>query len=305
MPADAAQRTDDRRVVVAGPREVCAMHRTMRGRALVAMWAGAVVVRLACPWPRGAVWGSAQSLLLFAIAIPLWAAMALSSGAPKRAGVAAATTCAFVAAAMTVESLPDRSTFGIAGHACALLFAVVAIAWVGEGRWRDFGLGLDLRDLATARSLVVIVALVLLLFAGELGLLLARVMSPSSLGAPRGSLLESAIFQFVVVAIEEELVWRGFVQTTVDELLPRTRRVLGAQLGWGAVVSTVLFSLQHMVDLRLDHPSVSFHMHGAFLNAILFAYLRGLTRSVWPGVVLHGLWNGHNAVVRAIAATMS
>ena len=225
---------------------------------------------------------------------------ALIRGSAERASAALIFSWLALSAGYTVEAIPDRSEFGSAGHVAAGFFVLFVASWVCEGKWRELGLGLDLRAKCVRRSLAFIVGVVGAFVLTELGLCWAGVISREAIGEPRGALIEALVFQLVVVSVEEELLWRGLLQSRVDELFVRRVQVAGASLGLGALVSFLLFGLTHMVRLDLQPLALSFHPSGAFLFGALYVYLRGLTGSIWPSVALHGLWNGHNVVVKAL-----
>ena len=88
----------------------------------------AIATRAACPAPIWIAWGSLQALALVVVGAPIWIAAAARDGA-RRAVAAAGTTWLLLASALTFESLPDRSHYGVAvTSAAALLFALVAMS---------------------------------------------------------------------------------------------------------------------------------------------------------------------------------
>jgi membrane protease YdiL (CAAX protease family) len=247
----------------------------------------ALLTRLACPWPRWVPWGALQAALLVAVVAPVWIAAGLRAG---RATLRAlGVTWLFLAAALTFESLPDRSEFGVVGHTAALLYALAACWWLRADAAAFFGWRLG--DRRSRRALAVVAGVMLALFAIALVLLRAHVIaSPSS--PPRASLRETLVFQFLIVAVEEELVWRGFVQSFLDDALPGRVRLLGADLGWGALISALAFTLMHHLHVQLDPLGVKVTLGPQLVLALLFVYLRAYARSIWPAAALHGLWNG-------------
>lgn len=77
----------------------------------------------------------------------------------------------------------------------------------------------------------------------------------------------------VYPALFEELAFRGFLQ----ERLARVMKGSDA-----LILQAMLFSVLHLSPLML--PSL-------FVIGYAFGWLRQRTGSLWPGVVLHGLWN--------------
>jgi len=106
-----------------------------------------------------------------------------------------------------------------------------------------------------------------------------------------GTFWQEVVGNFLLVALPEEAFYRGYVQTRLDQVLRGRVRVLGAELGWGAVVATLLFALGHLVEFRLDRL-------GTFLPGLAFAWLRARTGTIAAGVVFHALCNLWAQVLR-------
>jgi membrane protease YdiL (CAAX protease family) len=119
---------------------------------------------------------------------------------------------------------------------------------------------------------------------------LAGVLSPY-LGAPvfalrlPDSLLLTAALQLLVVALPEELFYRGWLQTAWARLEPeRGITLLGARLGNGFLATQVLFALGHLVSGQPWRLAT-------FFPGLLFGWLRARTGSVIAPVVVHTLSN--------------
>jgi hypothetical protein len=118
----------------------------------------------------------------------------------------------------------------------------------------------------------------------------ARFLAPY-VGAPRFAfrLPEGfavlALIQLLVVALPEELFYRGFVQTAWARTAPeRGVTVLGARLGAGFVWTQLLFAAGHLVVLQPWRL-------GTFFPGLLFGWLRARTGSLAAPVILHALSN--------------
>ena len=77
----------------------------------------------------------------------------------------------------------------------------------------------------------------------------------------------------VMPAIFEELAFRGVIQSSLE-------RVLSARDGW--LIQAALFSVLHLSPLM-------FPSH--FLMGLCLGYMRRRSRSIYPGMLLHGCWN--------------
>lgn len=127
---------------------------------------------------------------------------------------------------------------------------------------------------------------------------LARALAPY-VGAPRlaprlpDRLALLAVVQLLVVALPEEMFYRGFMQTAWARASPgRGVTVLGARLGAGFLWTQLLFAAGHLVVLQPWRL-------GTFFPALLFGWLRERTGSVAAPVVLHALSNLFLATLEA------
>jgi membrane protease YdiL (CAAX protease family) len=87
------------------------------------------------------------------------------------------------------------------------------------------------------------------------------------------------------MALPEELFYRGWMQRTWAATAPsRGRRVLGARLGAGFVLTQALFAAGHLV---LFQP----WRLATFFPGLLFGWVRARTGDLAAPVVLHALAN--------------
>jgi hypothetical protein len=101
---------------------------------------------------------------------------------------------------------------------------------------------------------------------------------------PRG-FLESVLSQVVVVAIPEELFFRGYLLGRLEQALPPRRRLLGGGVGAALSLSALLFALGHvLVDLDPRRLAV-------FFPGLLFGWMRSATGSILAGTITHAAAN--------------
>ena len=100
---------------------------------------------------------------------------------------------------------------------------------------------------------------------------------------PRFLLL--AFSQLVVVAIPEELFFRGYLMERLEQVWPPTRNLFGAKVGWALVVSSALFALGHL--LVIPNPQ----RLAVFFPALVFGWMRARTGSIAAGATFHALCN--------------
>lgn len=103
-------------------------------------------------------------------------------------------------------------------------------------------------------------------------------------GGAKGT-LDAVFGQLVLIALPEESFYRGYLQSRLDTVWPPRLRVLGAALGPGILVTSVIFALGHFATIR--EPA----RLAVFFPALLFGWLRARTGGVGAGVVFHALCN--------------
>jgi membrane protease YdiL (CAAX protease family) len=95
----------------------------------------------------------------------------------------------------------------------------------------------------------------------------------------------TALNQLVVVAIPEELFFRGYLLVRLERVWRPTRRLFGAPVGWALVVSSALFALGHVAVI----PNAQ--RLAVFFPALVFGWMRGRTGSIAAGATFHALCN--------------
>lgn len=98
-------------------------------------------------------------------------------------------------------------------------------------------------------------------------------------------LVEILLIHLVMVALPEEVFYRGFLQARLAPLFRRRIRVLGASLGPHVVVASALFALSHLVTI--PHPA----RLAVFFPGLLFGWLRERTGGVLAPAFLHAASN--------------
>jgi membrane protease YdiL (CAAX protease family) len=105
-----------------------------------------------------------------------------------------------------------------------------------------------------------------------------------SLHLPAG-LAVLALSQILVVALPEELFFRGYLMSRLEERWPSRRRLWGASVGWPLLISSLLFGLGHfLVDFQPARLAV-------FFPALVFGWMRQRTGSLAPAALFHALCN--------------
>jgi hypothetical protein len=92
-------------------------------------------------------------------------------------------------------------------------------------------------------------------------------------------------YHLFFVAIPEEMYYRGFMQTRMDQVWTPRWRILGATLGPGWLVTCVLFAFGHsIVQVQWWHVAIIF-------PSLAFGWMRARTDDVIAGALFHAVCN--------------
>lgn len=130
----------------------------------------------------------------------------------------------------------------------------------------------------------VIVTIVLLLFP----ILLALTKNKLSV-----MIVSTVVWQFVFSGFGEEFVWRGYVQSRLNQAFGRPMRMFGIQSGVGLIVTSILFGLLHAFntydpEIGLASLSWGWALFTTF-SGLFFGILREKTGSLLAPGIAHGL----------------
>lgn len=104
-----------------------------------------------------------------------------------------------------------------------------------------------------------------------------------------GKLAEFCAVQLIVVALPEELFFRGFLLGLLEKRFPPKRRILGGGVGWALVISAAMFALIHLP--KDGDPRAL----ATFFPGLLFGWMRSATGSVMASTLTHA---GSNILIR-------
>lgn len=99
------------------------------------------------------------------------------------------------------------------------------------------------------------------------------------------SLPKDMLGQLLVIALPEEAFFRGYLQTSLDALLPRKWRFLGADLSLALPIASLVFAVGHVLT-RPDPSRLA-----VFFPALVFGYLRIRTKGIGTSLVFHAMCN--------------
>jgi hypothetical protein len=96
-----------------------------------------------------------------------------------------------------------------------------------------------------------------------------------------GEFFQFVVVQLVVVAMTEELFFRGFLLGLLEKRFPPARRVLGGGIGLALVISAAAFAVVHVP--RTGDPRQLM----TFFPGLLFGWMRSSTKSIVPSTLTH------------------
>ncbi|MBN1975463.1 MAG: CPBP family intramembrane metalloprotease [Sedimentisphaerales bacterium] len=124
------------------------------------------------------------------------------------------------------------------------------------------------------------------LFLGILILSNYNIPLPMRAIIPKNRWLEWIVYQFMCVAVPEELFFRGYLQTNVITLLTTVKRKKFEVLGWiGIIICAIVFAASHVVIFKNGISIVT------FFPGLFFGWLFYKTKSLLAPVLFHGLAN--------------
>jgi membrane protease YdiL (CAAX protease family) len=99
------------------------------------------------------------------------------------------------------------------------------------------------------------------------------------------------LLYFVVgAAIQEEVIFRGLLQTTVARQFPAKLTFFGASLSYSAVIVALLFGLIHLEVNPITAAA-------AFVLGLLSGELRHRSGSLLPAILVHAVFNAFAAIL--------
>ena len=104
-----------------------------------------------------------------------------------------------------------------------------------------------------------------------------------------GSVIASIIYFYLFVALSEEILFRGYIQSRLNSVFGRPRRFLKVSWGLGLIISSMFFGLWHLgwKPGMLEWP----HVLWTVFAGLIFGFVREKSESVIAPSILHGIMN--------------
>jgi uncharacterized protein len=91
--------------------------------------------------------------------------------------------------------------------------------------------------------------------------------------------------ELLMTALPEEAFYRAYLQTTLDDRWPPSRRLLGAPIGWSLLVTSAVFAVGHLLT-EFDANRLA-----VFFPSLVFGWLRARTGGIGAPTLFHALCN--------------
>lgn len=162
---------------------------------------------------------------------------------------------------------------------------IVSLFLIATRRLTAAEIGLTARQApGTAYALVVVILPYLILLAGLTATMFGNSKPPSH---------ETLAYQATMPGLAEELSYRGLQLAIFNRVFTRRFRLLGADLGYGAIAVSIVFGLLH--SLAFDkHMQLQFSLTAMAVTGsigFILAWLRARTGSLVMPVLVHNMTN--------------
>lgn len=110
------------------------------------------------------------------------------------------------------------------------------------------------------------------------------------------------LYLAIMPGLNEELIYRGLLLGTANRIIPPQWKVLGAKVGWGALITSLLFGLLHGFWIEAG-AGLHFNAIVVFFNGLAglaYAWQRERTGSLLFPVLTHGVIDVLIVIVRMI-----
>lgn len=172
--------------------------------------------------------------------------------------------------AQGTQSLAEMVSSGVApGLVLAPVFLIAVMAWL---RWDGLGLSAPV----SGRSLLILWLPLLYI----LGILFATTAN----GWPSTQIIGFVAINCILVGVSEELMFRGILLRGALERMTITKAL---------ILSSILFGLVHVSNVFITGLLLDsvIQATAAFMSGIFYVAVRIRTRSLYPMIIVHALWD--------------
>jgi membrane protease YdiL (CAAX protease family) len=113
------------------------------------------------------------------------------------------------------------------------------------------------------------------------------------MGGLNTQLISLVIWQLVVSGFGEEVLWRGYIQSRLNEDFGHTFEFMGVKFGLGLIITSFLFGLAHALSpfnpFTQSYEIDVWYGVYTFFAGVLFGFIREKTNSIIALGLAHGL----------------
>lgn len=125
----------------------------------------------------------------------------------------------------------------------------------------------------------------------NIGVLSGFILLPvaSIISTKLGNVIISIIYFYFFVAMSEEILFRGYIQSKLNTVFGRPRSFFGTRWGWGLIISSLVFGLWHLGWSTgiINWP----HVLWTLFSGLIFGFVREKSESIIAPTILHGILN--------------
>jgi membrane protease YdiL (CAAX protease family) len=110
---------------------------------------------------------------------------------------------------------------------------------------------------------------------------------------PGLSIWQKIIFFGIGAACQEEIIFRGLIQTLIQDRIPAVLRIGAHNLPVAVIITASIFALIHfsLLGQGLSLEFTGIVVSGAFVLGILAGWMRAQYASLVPAIIIHALLN--------------
>lgn len=111
-----------------------------------------------------------------------------------------------------------------------------------------------------------------------------------------GNGISALLFYIFFLGLGEELLFRGYIQSRLNEAFGKPYKFFGVNWGWGIVIASVLFGLMHILNIGIlvdgNWQLTPWWGVWTFFAGLVLGFMREKTGSIAASTLLHGLPQG-------------
>lgn len=128
------------------------------------------------------------------------------------------------------------------------------------------------------------------------GAILAITYSIPAQNASLSNAISALLFYVFFLGLGEELLFRGYIQSRLNDAFGKPFQFHGVNWGWGIIITSILFGLMHLLNIGTlsigDWQLTPWWGFWTFFAGLVNGFVREKTGSIVAPTLLHGLPQG-------------